>query len=105
MNMDEKIIKILEDIQKGQQVLENTQTQLSSDIKALKDGQARLERIAGSTKTAIETLQAGQDDMREQLSEKANKADILDLKAELVKKIRQHEKRLDDAGIANPYKN
>ncbi|HSW87897.1 MAG TPA: hypothetical protein VLG12_01920 [Candidatus Saccharimonadales bacterium] len=117
--MDEKILKILDALQQGQERLEKGQKELQTDVSGLKidvnrlkidvkglmEGQIRLEQIAGSSKTAIETLQAGQDDIREQLAQKANKADILDLKAEMIKKIKQHEKRLDDAGIANPYKN
>ncbi len=67
----------------------------------LEQGQARLE-------TAGEALKAGQDDIREQLETKTEKADIQDLKAEVVKKIKDHETRIDDlekeVGLPHPHK-
>jgi chromosome segregation ATPase len=69
-------------------------------------GQRRLEQGQAQIKTVLETLEAGQKDIRETM---ATKADIQDLKAEVVKKLNQHDKRIDaleeKEGIPNPYKN
>lgn len=81
MNTDEKILKALENLQAGQAHLT----------------------------TAVETLKAGQDDIREKLETKADKADILDLGAKLDKYQKRNEQRFenleDSTGTHNPHKN
>ena len=86
MNTDQLLEKI-------EKLIEPIRTQL------YEQGQAQI-------KTVLETLEAGQKDIRETM---ATKADIQDLKAEGVRKIKQHDKRIDaleeKEGIPNPYKN
>lgn len=75
----------------------------------LEQGQAQANTTLGQIKTAVETVKAGQDDIREQLDKKADKADIQDLKSEVMKKIKKHDDRLDaleeHTGASNPHKN
>lgn len=88
MKTDEKIVKALENLQAGQ---------------------ARLEAGQAHLKTAVEAVKAGQDDLREKLETKADKADILDLGAKLDKYQKRNEQRFenleDSTGTHNPHKN
>ncbi len=88
----------------------------SSSIADLKQGQAQTNTTLSQTnttlsqiKTVVETLEAGQKDIREELSKKADKTDIQDLDAKLVKMVKKHEDRLDaleeHTGTSNPHKN
>ncbi len=83
----QQIGKLLEPIKKDLQEVKQSQTQ---------------------TNTALEAVQAGQEDIREKLETKADKVDIQDLKAEVVKKIKDHETRIDDlekeVGLPHPHK-
>jgi len=62
--------------------------------------------ILAEHKTMLEAVVAGQKELQETV---ATQADVQDLKAEVVKKIKQHDKRLDAVeekeGLTNPYKN
>ena len=115
MNNDEKIFKTLEALQAGQTRLEKTVSTLQADVKDVKHGQtqtnerlSKLEDGQAQIITAGEAVKAGQDDIREKLETKTDKADILDLKAEVVKKIKDHENRIEDleneAGLPHPHK-
>jgi len=102
MNTDQLLEKI-------EKLIEPIRTQLyeqGANIVRVVQGQRRLEQGQAQIKTVLETLEAGQKDIRETM---ATKADIQDLKAEVVKKIKQHDKRIDaleeKEGIPNPYKN
>jgi predicted nuclease with TOPRIM domain len=101
MNTDEKIFKALEALQTDVKDVKQGQTQTNERLSKLEDGQAHL-------KTAAEALKAGQDDLRERLETKADKADIQDLKAEAVKKIKNYGGRIEDleqeAGLPHPHK-
>lgn len=77
------------------------QDQLNSqgkDISDLKQGQARLE-------TAVEALAEGQKDIREQLDQKTDKAEIRELRLAVTKKVKDYEKRIvtieDDLDLHN----
>jgi peptidoglycan hydrolase CwlO-like protein len=95
MNNDEKILKALENLQAGQERIEK-------DVKDLKQGQAQ-------HKTALEALAAGQQDIREHVhtmsGKMATKADVQDIKADLVKYQRRIENVEESTGIPNPHKN
>jgi hypothetical protein len=58
------------------------------------------------TTTAVEALGAGQREIQETM---ATKADVQDVKADLVKKVRGHERRIssleDELDIPHPQKN
>jgi Fic family protein len=73
---------------------------------ATKQDIQRVEQNQARTNTALEALAAGQKELQETV---ATQADVQDLKAEVVKKIKQHDKRLDAVeekeGFTNPYKN
>ena len=75
---------------------------VKAETEPLKQGQAQI-------KTVLETLEAGQEDVREKLETKAEKADIQDLRADLVKKVKSQESRIenleDQTGTHNPHKN
>ena len=96
-------------LEKNEKLIEPIRTQLyeqGANIVRVVQGQRRLEQGQAQIKTVLETLEAGQKDIRETM---ATKADIQDLKAEVVRKIKQHDKRVDaleeKEGIPNPYKN
>ena len=102
MNTDQLLKKI-------EKLIEPIRTQLyeqGANIVRVVQGQRRLEQGQAQIKTVLETLEAGQKDIRETM---ATKADIQDLKAKVVRKIKQHDKRVDaleeKEGIPNPYKN
>ena len=102
MNTDQLLEKI-------EKLIEPIRTQLyeqEANIVRVVQGQRRLEQGQAQIKTVLETLEAGQKDIRETM---ATKADIQDLKAKVVRKIKQHDKRVDaleeKEGIPNPYKN
>ncbi len=102
MNTDQLLEKI-------EKLIEPIRTQLyeqGANIVRVVQGQRRLEQGQAQIKTVLETLEAGQKDIRETM---ATKADIQDLKAKVVRKIKQHDKRVDaleeKEGIPNPYKN
>src|SRR6266487_7023411 len=102
MNTDQLLEKI-------EKLIEPIRTQLyeqGANIVRVVQGQRRLEQGQAQIKTVLETLEAGQKDIRETM---ATKADIQDLKAKVVRKIKQHDKRVDaleeKEGIHNTYKN
>ena len=88
----------LKDVEISNGRLEQGQAQTNERLSKLEDGQAHL--ITGG-----EAVAAGQKELQETV---ATKADIQDVKAEVVKKIKQHDKRLDaleeKEGLSNPYK-
>ena len=105
-------------LEKIGKLIEPLRTQLyeqGANIVRLVQGQTRLEKRSDNLaqgqaqiKTALEAIKAGQEDIQEKLDTKADKADILDVKAEVVKKIKDHETRIDDlekeVGLPHPHK-
>lgn len=73
-----------------------TETLIKGEINSVK------ETLRGEITSAKAELQAT-------LTTKADKADIQDLDAKLVKRVNSHEKRIDDlekeSGLPNPHKN
>ena len=136
MNSDEKIIKMLEELQAGQKALQaDVQTQ-GKDIASLKTGQEQqgkqldqhdklLAGIADNMATFLTEQQAQRIDIRslhtevhaakdelksEILSARSEaKADNMDLKATVIRQLKDHEKRIDaleeEVGIPHPDKN
>ena len=68
---------------------------LRSDIAILKHGQ-------GQIKTVLKVLEAGQNDIRENM---ATKADIQDIKADMARGRRRIENLEDATKTPNPHKN
>ncbi len=66
---------------------------------------AQTNTVLGHTKTLVEAVAAGQKELQETV---ATRADILDVKAVVVKKIKDHEIRIEelekDADIPHPHK-
>lgn len=80
-----------------------------SDLQEVKQAQAQTNTTLTQTKTTVEALEAGQEDIREKM---ATKADIHRLEQNIDKvdkHIKSHESRIEnikeDAGIPNPHKN
>ena len=84
-----------------QQIRKVVREEVKAETEPLKQGQAQI-------KTVVEALEAGQKDIREELAMKSDKSDIQDLKAEVVKKIKDHETRIDElekeVGLPHPHK-
>ena len=105
MNNEDKIVKALENLQAGQERIEITQHEQGRAIQAQGTAIAQI-------KTGVEAVTAGQQDLQKQVktirSEMATRADIQDVDAKLVKRVNNHEKRIDDlekeAGLPNPHK-
>jgi len=77
MNNDEKIIKMLKDLQAGQKNLEDGQKALQADVGSIKDTQQKHgERL--------ETLEAGQIVMQGDVKSLHGKVDNVELKAEAI---------------------
>ena len=101
MTNEEKIVAILE---KQGKTLEN----LQADVKDLKHGQqeqgaaiARVEQGQSRTNTVLKVLEAGQNDIRENM---ATKADVQDVKAEQAKHKRRIENVEENTKTPNPEK-
>jgi len=96
MNNDEKILKALEALQTDLKEVKQGQAQTNERLSKLEDGQAHIT-------TALEALAAGQESTKAEL-----KADIHDLRVEVVKKIKDHENRIDElekeVGLPHPHK-
>jgi hypothetical protein len=136
MNSDEKIIKMLEDLQAGQKVLQADLQMQGKDIASLKTRQEQqgkqldqhdklLAGMADNMATFLTEQQAQRIDIRslhtevhaakdelksEILSARSEaKADNMDLKATVIRQLKDHEKRIDaleeEVGIPHPDKN
>ncbi len=88
---DEKILKALEALQ--------------TDVTGIKQSQTQTNTTLGQVKTAVETLQAGQDDIREQLTTKADKADVLTVGVKVDKLRKRVEGIEEDTGSTTRHKN
>ena len=99
MTNEEKIVKVLENLQAGQERLEKTVNDLKQEqgaaIQRLEQGQAQ-------TKTLLKVLEAGQNDVRENM---ATKADVQDIKADQAKQQRRIENLEENTKTPNPHKN
>jgi hypothetical protein len=105
MNDSEKILKAIE-------ALGNRFGGLENRFGGLENRFGGLESEVAHSNTALEALAAGQKDIRDHMATKeetASKADILDLKSDLTKKVKNHEKRIteieDELDIPHPNKN
>ncbi len=71
-------------------------------IEPLKQGQAQTNTAISQIKTVLKVLEAGQNDIRENM---ATKADLQDIKADLVKQKRRIENLEESTKTPNPHKN
>jgi enamine deaminase RidA (YjgF/YER057c/UK114 family) len=87
------------------QRVEQGQAQTNTQVATLTRGQAQTNTVLGHTKTLVEAVAAGQKELQETV---ATRADILEVKAVVVKKIKDHEIRIEelekDADIPHPHK-
>ena len=88
MTNEEKIVKALENLQAGQERIEKTQQQHGLAI--------------GRITTVLKVVEAGQNDIRENM---ATKADAQDIKAEQMKHKRRIENLEEHTKTPNPHKN
>ena len=95
MTNEEKILKVLENIQADVKNLKHSQQEQGASI-------ARLEQGQGRTHTVLKVLEAGQNDIRENM---ATKADVQDIKAEQTKLKRRIENLEEHTKTPNPHKN
>mgnify|MGYP001617066857 CR=1 FL=1 len=99
-NLLQQIKALLKPLQEGQASLESGQKQMLARLDTLEEGQSR-------ANTAIESLAAGQADIKDELA--AVRIDIHDLKSSLTKKIKSNERRIntleDELDIPHPNKN
>src|SRR5689334_14806939 len=102
MTNEEKIVAILEKQGKALENLQAGQQRMENDVKDLKQGQIRLEQGQGQHKTLLKVLEAGQNDIRENM---ATKADVQDVKAEQGKLKRRIENVEESTKTPNPHKN
>lgn len=85
----------VEPLKQGQERLEQGQKEQSSAI-------VRLEQGVTQIKTVVKVLEAGQNDLRENM---ATKADVQDIKADLLKQQRRIENLEENTSTPNPHKN
>ena len=129
MSTDERVLKILEELQAGQKALQDDMTGVKGDVAALKSGQEHhgklLTGLTANTATFLEEQQAQRVDIRTLHTEvhasreevtgeiraarEEAKRDNIDLKATVVKKIQSLDRRTTNIehheGIENPDKN
>ena len=108
MTNEEKILHALEhlqadvnDLKHGQQQQGVTITRLEHGQEHLLEGQKRLEQSQARTNTVLKVLEAGQNDIRENM---ATKADVQDTKAEHTKLKRRIENLEEQTKTPNPQK-
>jgi len=99
---DEKILKALENIQVDVKDLKQGQKRLEQGQKEQATATVRLEQGVTQIKTVLKVLEAGQNDLRENM---ATKADAQDIKVELVKHQRRIENLEESTSTPNPHKN
>ena len=131
MSIDENVLKILEDLQAGQQALQDDMTVVKAETAKIPGVEQRLDHqgklltgLTATTATLLEEQQAQRSDIRslhtevhasrEELKEEIRaaraeaKRDNIDLKASVVKKIQSLDRRTsnieDQSGIENPEK-
>src|SRR5947209_7989483 len=80
---------------RGQKRLEQEQAQLMHGQTQTNTTLAQTNTTLSQVKTAVEALAAGQKDIRDELATKVDKADIQDLRAEVIKKVKDHENRIE----------
>ena len=102
MTNDEKILQALENIQADVKDLKHGQKEQGAAITRLEEGQIRLEQGQARTNTVLKVLEAGQNDIRENM---ATKADVQDSKAEQTKLKRRIENLEEHTKTPNPHKN
>ncbi len=85
----------VEPLKQGQKRLEQGQKEQGSVIVGLEQGVTQI-------KTMLKVLEAGQNDLRENM---ATKADVQDIKVELVKHQRRIENLEENTSTPNPHKN
>jgi len=77
-------------------------TKLDEKLEPIKTDVQTVKRVVTRVSTGIETLAAGQQDMKENM---ATKADVQDIKADLVKQQRRIENVEENTKTPNPHKN
>lgn len=95
MTNDEKILQALENLQADVNDLKHGQQEQGAAIARIEQGQAQ-------HKTLLKVLEAGQNDIRENM---ATKADMQDIKAEQTKLKRRIENLEEHTKTPNPHKN
>jgi chromosome segregation ATPase len=98
--------KTLEDVKGDVSVLKGDVSVLKGDVSTLKGDVSDVKQGQARTNTVLEILGERQQDIQEQM---ATKADIMDLRSNLTKKVKNHEKRLitieDELDLPHPNKN
>ena len=77
-------------------------TKLDEKLESIKTDVQTVKRVVTHISTGIEALAAGQQDMKEKM---ATKADVQDIKADLVKQRRRIENVEENTKTPNPHKN
>ena len=97
------------DVLKELHSINNRLDSLQADVQNVQQGTVQIKATVAEIKTTVETLEAGQDDIREQLTTKSDKADILNLGVKLDRYQKQNERRFENleevTGTHNPNKN
>ncbi len=100
---NDQLLKAIESIKKDMATKQDIQ-RVEKGQKNLEQGQTRTNTSLGQITTVLKTLEAGQEATKAEL-----KADIHDLKVDLVKKVKSHEIRIENleehTGTPNPHKN
>ena len=77
-------------------------TKLSEQLEPIKTDVQTVKKVVDHISTGIEAIAAGQQDMKEKM---ATKAEVQDIKADLVKQQRRIENVEENTKTPNPHKN
>ncbi len=105
MNNDELVEqfgKLIIPLKDGQERIEKTQHEQGTVIAQIKTDMQTVKKVVTHISTALEALGAGQQDIKEKM---ATKADVQDIKADLVKQQRRIENLEEHTKTPNPLKN
>jgi peptidoglycan hydrolase CwlO-like protein len=84
MTNDDKILKVLEDLQAGQKALQTGQHSLQADISVLKSDVATIKDVQQGHTKRLETLEAGQVMLQADVKGLTRKVDTVELKTEAI---------------------
>jgi len=105
MNNDELLEqfgKLIDPLKDGQERIEKTLHDQGTVIAQIKTDVQTVKKVVTHISTALEALAAGQQDIRQRM---ATKADVQDIKADLVKHQRRIENLEENTKTPNPHKN
>src|SRR5438874_2627481 len=91
-----QINKRFDTLEQGQKQLEQGQARTNKDLQDVKQSQAQTNTSLGQITTAVESIKAGQDDLREKVANLPTRPEFQDFRASVGRKLQDHESRIEE---------